>query len=70
MIIILSKRITYECVFLHTFQADQVQSRIGYPSTVKNDTFLNERYKDVSKSYNYEIRFQNKLLIIKLLHYS
>lgn len=49
MIIILSKRITYECVFLHTYQADQVQSRIGYPSTVKNDTFLNERYKDVSK---------------------
>lgn len=27
-------------------KADQVQSRIGYPSTVKNDTFLNERYKD------------------------
>ena len=31
-----------------SLQADQIQPRIGYPLKVKNDTFLNDRYKEVS----------------------
>lgn len=45
-------------------KADQVQSRIGYSPTVKNDTFLNERYKDYKfGETNY---FDNVLVYSKL----
>lgn len=31
-----------------------MQSGIGYSAKIKNDTFLNEKYKDVSSEYNKE----------------
>ncbi|XP_022344014.2 neprilysin-1-like [Crassostrea virginica] len=45
-------------------KADQIQPRIGYPLKVKNDTFLNDRYKEyVFKEDNY---FENVLVFSKL----
>ncbi|XP_061197808.1 neprilysin-1-like isoform X2 [Saccostrea echinata] len=45
-------------------KADQIQPRIGYPPEVKNDTFLNERYKDYK--FNLDNYFTNALNYLKL----
>ncbi|XP_048750063.2 neprilysin-1-like [Ostrea edulis] len=45
-------------------KADQIQPRIGYPPEVKNDTFLNERYKDYN--FNETNYFSNVLAYLIL----
>ncbi|XP_062574044.1 neprilysin-1-like [Saccostrea cucullata] len=45
-------------------KADQIHPRIGYPPEVKNDTFLNERYKDYK--FTADNYFTNTLNYLKL----